>query len=149
MILIAHRGNTNGKNKDRENSPDYINEAIYDGYDVEVDLWCVFGKLYLGHDYPQYEIDPDYITDRSSSLWVHCKNSDALDYAISASLNCFFHDTDDYTFTHRGFVWAYPGKQAVANITICVMPENVHEMNMSGFVGVCSDKVSEFKCLEK
>ena len=28
MILIAHRGNRNGKNVDRENSPDYIQEAL-------------------------------------------------------------------------------------------------------------------------
>ena len=28
QVLISHRGNLNGKNKDRENSPDYIKEAL-------------------------------------------------------------------------------------------------------------------------
>ena len=28
MILIAHRGNTNGLNPERENTIDYINEAL-------------------------------------------------------------------------------------------------------------------------
>ena len=46
MILISHRGNLNGPNEDRENSPYYIMEAIDDGYDVEVDLWWVDGKVY-------------------------------------------------------------------------------------------------------
>ena len=37
MIRIAHRGNFAGINRDRENSPDYIEEAIAAGYNVEVD----------------------------------------------------------------------------------------------------------------
>ena len=36
MILIAHRGNTNGKLPDRENTNDYIKEAIAKGFDVEL-----------------------------------------------------------------------------------------------------------------
>ena len=38
MILIAHRGNTNGKLPDRENTNDYIKEAISKGFDVEIDI---------------------------------------------------------------------------------------------------------------
>ena len=38
MLLISHRGNLNGIQKKRENSPTYINEALSKGYDVEVDV---------------------------------------------------------------------------------------------------------------
>ena len=38
MIYIAHRGNIRGPNPERENSPDYIDEAIQSGYYVEVDV---------------------------------------------------------------------------------------------------------------
>ena len=38
MILIAHRGNTIGPNIEKENHPDYIDEAIKKGFDVEVDI---------------------------------------------------------------------------------------------------------------
>ena len=41
MKLIAHRGNVNGPNPDKENHTDYINEAIILGYDVEIDVWFV------------------------------------------------------------------------------------------------------------
>jgi len=53
MILIAHRGNTNGKNTDRENTVEYIEEALKKDYHCEIDL-CKFDgeQFYLGHDVP-------------------------------------------------------------------------------------------------
>ena len=38
MRLIAHRGNTNGRNKKRENEIVYILEALNLGYDAEIDV---------------------------------------------------------------------------------------------------------------
>ena len=38
MILIAHRGNVNGKNPERENTIEYIEEAIKKGYHCEIDI---------------------------------------------------------------------------------------------------------------
>ena len=38
-LLISHRGNTSGINKELENSPKYIEGAIHNGYEVEVDTW--------------------------------------------------------------------------------------------------------------
>ena len=38
-LLLAHRGNIDGKQPERENSPSYILEAIDSGYSVEVDVW--------------------------------------------------------------------------------------------------------------
>ena len=57
MDLIAHRGNTNGSFESYENEPMYIDKAIQEGFDVEVDVWYVDGVLYLGHDKPQYGIN--------------------------------------------------------------------------------------------
>jgi hypothetical protein len=52
MKLIAHRGNINGSNPEKENHPDYINEAIKLGHNVEIDVWFINNKFYLGHDDP-------------------------------------------------------------------------------------------------
>ena len=52
MVLISHRGNTNGKFESYENEPMYIDKAISDGFDVEIDVWMVEGQLFLGHDIP-------------------------------------------------------------------------------------------------
>ena len=57
MILISHRGNISGENPEKENHPEYIDKAISLGYDVEIDVWDDSGKIVLGHDVPQYEID--------------------------------------------------------------------------------------------
>lgn len=47
-IFIAHRGNTTGPDPKRENSPDYILEALGEGYDVEIDLRVYNGECWLG-----------------------------------------------------------------------------------------------------
>jgi hypothetical protein len=40
MIYISHRGNTTGPKPELENNPQYVEQAIADGFDVEVDLWA-------------------------------------------------------------------------------------------------------------
>ena len=40
MILISHRGNITGPNKEMENKPEYIEKTLKMGYDVEIDVWC-------------------------------------------------------------------------------------------------------------
>jgi len=57
MIYISHRGNINGRIEDSENKPEYIDDTIQLGFDVEIDVWYIDGKWWLGHDGPQYEID--------------------------------------------------------------------------------------------
>ena len=46
MYLISHRGNLNGIEKNNENNPDYINQAISRGYDVEVDVRYESGQFF-------------------------------------------------------------------------------------------------------
>ena len=38
-IWIAHRGNTRGPKPEKENQPEYILQAIQEGFDVEIDVW--------------------------------------------------------------------------------------------------------------
>ena len=40
MILISHRGNLNGKSN-MENRPGHINKALWQGFDVEIDVWYI------------------------------------------------------------------------------------------------------------
>ena len=70
MILISHRGNVNGKTN-QENKPEYIRSALFQGYDVEIDVWYVDDKFYLGHNFPQYEIEESFLYN--AKLWCHAK----------------------------------------------------------------------------
>ena len=139
MILISHRGNIDGPKPELENSPEYIQKALDQGYDCEIDLWHKDDKFWLGHDEPQYEIDQSFLfNDR---LWIHCKNKEALGKMLNIS-NCFWHDTDDYTITSQGYVWAYPGKEPTGSKCICVKPETT-KISREWF-GVCSDYINMF-----
>jgi len=148
MILISHRGNINGKIIERENQPEYIDEAISLGYDVEIDIWGIDGELFLGHDDPQYPTDFDWLKERSSNLWIHCKNIDALlyftdiDYSLEL-FNYFWHETDTVTLTSENWIWAFPGKQPI-NGSIAVLPE-IYNDDVSDAAGVCSDFIEKYK----
>jgi hypothetical protein len=142
MILISHRGNTNGRTESWENEPTYIDLAISKGYDVEVDVWYVDNILYLGHDKPQYGIDFRWFRDRITKLWVHCKNIESLIFFrnLQYEFNYFWHETDTVTLTSLNFVWAYPGKQPIEK-SIAVMPE-INNDDLTVCIGVCSDNIS-------
>lgn len=142
MIYISHRGNIAGRQPQLENNPNYIYEAIGKGFDVEVDLRYKDGKIFLGHDKPQYFLENSFIDDCAEYLWVHCKDKESLKYALDEGLNCFFHKSDDYTLTSRGYVWAFPGIAKANSSTIAVLPElfrTVEEIKDLDYYGYCSD----------
>ena len=64
MKFIAHRGLFQGPDKDKENNPDQICEALGKGFDVEIDLRCdESNNLFLGHDCNQYPISKDFLLE--------------------------------------------------------------------------------------
>ena len=143
MILISHRGNINGPIPEAENNPDYINDTIRLGYEVEIDMWWIEGRIYLGHDKHQYEVNEEWLGERIDKLWVHCKNIELLSWIRSTSLHYFWHENDTVTLTSKNYIWAYPGKQPIKN-SIAVMPE-INNDNVSGCIGVCSDYIQNYK----
>jgi len=143
MILISHRGNVNGRIIEAENKPDYIEDTIRLGYDVEIDMWWIDGRIYLGHDEPQYEVSDEWLGDRMHKLWVHCKNVDLLNWIRSTKLHYFWHETDTLTLTSKNYIWAYPGKQPIKN-SIALMPEMYND-NVSLCLGICSDYIQTYK----
>lgn len=148
MIYISHRGNLQGPKPELENTPEYIDSAISEGFDVEVDVWATQDGLFLGHDGPQHQIEIGWLQERSQKLWIHCKNDLALGICKDAGLHCFFHNTDDYTITSNSFVWAFPGKPLASNKCVMVMPEShsdIKTLNLANYAGVCSDYIKKIK----
>ncbi len=141
MILISHRGNINGKNSSEENKPDYINNALNLGYNVEIDVWFENHSFYLGHDMPQFEIDKKFLIN--NKIWCHAKNFNSL-YEMS-KINChyFWHEEDKYTITSKGYIWAYPGEK-INEKTICVLPERI-DKKIDICAGICSDFIENYK----
>jgi hypothetical protein len=147
MILISHRGNLNGPNPQRENSIQYIQEALDKGFDVEIDVWSKNGVFYLGHDTYQYEVNLHWLEERIDNLWIHCKNIEALEifywFNITKKFHFFWHQEDTVTLTSLGSIWAYPGKQPIKH-SIAVMPE-IYNDKLSSCIGICSDYIQNYK----
>ena len=145
MKLISHRGNLTGPNPERENSQLYIQEALDKGFDVEIDVWVINDIIYLGHDKPQYNVEEIWLQLYRKHLWVHCKNTDAINYFTNKLklFNYFWHENDTITLTSKNHIWVYPGKQPIKN-SIAVMPEIYYD-NISQCLGVCSDYVQNWK----
>ena len=141
MILISHRGNINGK-MDIENHPSYIDNAIELGYDVEIDIWYSDELLYLGHDLAQYKIDLEWLEDRKSKLWIHCKNHASLELLQQTDLHYFWHDNDDVTLTSKGIIWSHPKIQPLKN-SIAVLPDN-YNWDLTECMGICSDNIINY-----
>jgi hypothetical protein len=143
MKLISHRGNTNGAYESYENEPNYIDKAIKEGYDVEIDMWWVDGRIYLGHDKPQYGVSDEWLGERVDKLWVHCKNIELLYWIRNTALHYFWHENDTVTLTSKNYIWVYPGKQPIIG-SIAVMPE-INNDDVSYCIGICSDYIKNFK----
>lgn len=144
MKRIAHRGLLHGPDLDKENNPLTIASTINAGFDCEVDVWIQDYCMYLGHDEPVYPIELQFLLAYSDKLWIHCKNIAALDALHdNPVLNCFWHNTDEYTMTTRGYIWAYPG-QPLTKKSIWVGADHADLSDMWNdqipieFSGVCS-----------
>lgn len=151
MKLISHRGNINGKNPERENSPDYILEALQQGYEVEVDIWYTWKDVdkfgwFTGHDEPTYEFNMIEFVPYFDKMWFHCKNLESLSRINEWDTHYFWHQEDDYTLTSKGFIWTYPNKP-LTNNSICVLPEDNYPLWNFSCYGICSDFIEKYRYL--
>jgi hypothetical protein len=141
MILISHRGNLNSKNKELENSPDYIIKAL-DKYEVEIDVWFIDNNFFLGHDEPTYLTNINFL--KNKKLWCHAKNLEALKDLLKLNIHCFWHEEDTVTLTSKNFIWTYPNKKIINYNSIAVMPELFPEWDISNASGICSDFIENY-----
>jgi acyl carrier protein len=130
-----------------ENRPEYINLALNEGFDVEIDVWFHDGQWWLGHDGADYAVNEQFILDRR--FWIHAKNIQALEQllVLQASgkiVNFFWHQNDDFTLTSQGHIWTYPNKwKNWTPLSVVVLPESeqADPKEFVGAYGVCSDFV--------
>jgi hypothetical protein len=132
MKLIAHRGNLHGPDN-RENQPDYVESALKEGFDAEVDVWYFRGEWWLGHDRPQWKTDLAWLCE--DHLWCHCKNLDAL-FRLTPLAHCFWHASDRYALTSRGVVWGLSPDSE--NMIVCNPGLDAIPVKCAG---LCSDYV--------
>lgn len=147
MILISHRGNIDCVLPEQENSPAYIERAILLGYDVEIDIRLIDGKIYLGHDFPQYEISFDWLLDKRQHLWVHTKNFKALSFLIDKEVKTFFHQKEKHTIINNcNLIWSHELSEANEKSIIPLLSiDDINRFRGTNVYGICSDFVSTLK----
>lgn len=144
MKIICHRGCTNGPNQKSENDPKIIDKCIDLGFEAEVDLRIESNTFFLGHDFAQYEISYGWLLDRADKIWIHCKDDMSFQYLnnIKSDLNYFWHHSDKFTLTSKGFIWAFPNPK-IYKEAINVLPElNIKDdesLCLARPLGICTD----------
>jgi len=137
MKIISHRGNLDGRIPKLENTPEQIDKAHLMGYDVEIDVWYIWDKWYLGHDAPEHEITKKWLRKRRKWLWCHAKNLEAMPKMIKEKLNCFWHENDKMTMTSKQILWCYPDTYIKDGIT--VVKEKIFNSQEIKIKGICTD----------
>lgn len=125
MIKISHRGNINGRIPELENTKSYIEEALNNNFDVEIDVRFCGNKLWMGHDELDEEIDIEWIYAHKERLWVHCKDIESILYLRQApsEIHYFGHTNDPFVLTSRKFLFCIPNNNLDQNC-VMVMPEH-------------------------
>lgn len=153
MKIIAHRGNLDGPKPLLENSPEYIDEAIQAGFDVEIDVRSEDHKFYLGHDDPQYYVPMLWLYQRRENLWIHCKDVRSMEVLSNSPVDFhyFWHENDQYTLTSHGIGWVYPGMMPYIN-SVIVLPELSKVYNTDAgkdriinSKGICTDFSNKYR----
>lgn len=151
--FIAHRGVFDGNYSDKENRIETIVHALRCGYEVEVDVRLFNGEIYLGHDEPQEKISDLWESMRKGvdwlgygNIWYHCKDSGSMDYFNRSNVsNYFFHNTDDFTLTSKGFIWTANLVGCYPNNTIVVAKNKEDTLSQfeTNCAGICSPYIGE------
>jgi len=143
--LISHRGNISGKSK-YENDPSYINDALYAGFDVEVDVNFKDNEFWLGHDKPLYKIEIDFLVNKN--LWCHLKDKESLKHIVNIvkkDIHYFWHTHEDLVITSLGYIWHHSKSQNTdfTSKSIVVLPEIKPPLykNINNCYGICSDYI--------
>ena len=142
MILISHRGYEDGENSLFENNPVQIKRLLKMGIEVEIDVWYIDGRYFLGHHDPKYRVEESFL--KQEGLWCHAKNKDALEQMLASDVHCFWHQVDDYTITSRGYIWAYPSKETSGKNTVFLFPEKYPDIDEQKYDYVCTDFILKY-----
>lgn len=143
MLYISYYGNIYDKNKDLENEPSYIINAINNGYNVFIDIQLIENDYYLGG---KYKIELDFLQKFIHYLWCNCL--DEITYIKLRNISNDIKIINDL----KDLVWGY--HEINNNNFISVLPEllkNNYEIrdlkNKSNFIGICSSYIGWYKQL--
>jgi|688.fasta_scaffold905795_2 hypothetical protein len=145
MLLIAHRGNVNGADPNKENRLSYLEDAINKGYQVELDVRMSRNQIYTGHDKPLDLIPNHWLVKFKKKLWIHCKDVKSLNYFANLNqYNYFWHDNDAFTITSKGFILSHVNNK-IKELSGKFVKINFENKKINGkIIGIMSDYLLKY-----
>jgi hypothetical protein len=89
MFIISQKKNLDRPDVIRKNKPEYIDEALSSGFDIEADVRFVNKLLFLGHDKAQYFVNSSWLNKIKKKNLLICKSKQAAEN--SQDFNSFCH----------------------------------------------------------
>ena len=142
-LLISHRGNTSGINSEKENSPEYIQEALDKGFYVMVNAWLLEENIVaLGTDSPMYHVDVEFL--KFGNIICKAMTAETLEYLLEKDVHCFYSEKDSFTVTSGGLIWNTNFNSQTLR-SIIVIPEwyipSLEKLETLNCTGICSDRI--------
>lgn len=116
-LRIAKRGNFCGAKPSRENTIDYLKEAINRGYCIECDIWydSKNDKFYLGHDKPEHVVYIEFLRDER--IFVHAKDLITYSKLIKyKDVQCFYEYINYGYSIINDMIWFHKNQANISNI---------------------------------
>jgi hypothetical protein len=133
VLVISHRGNLAGPSK-WENEPGYVRDALAAGFGVEIDLWQVDDEWFLGHDRPDYRINPEELDQ--SNVFIHLKTPHLPPLHRA---DAFAIERDPYVLTLRGLLWTNYGCEVGPRSVACAPDLVGAAQGLGEFLATCRD----------
>jgi hypothetical protein len=83
MFYISYQGIFDGSNYEDANTPKQIGKALSAGFSVNIDVWRIDNKLFVGNNQPTIEVTERYI--QGNRFWINAKNADMQDWIETQS----------------------------------------------------------------
>ncbi len=147
MTIIANNGNLKGP-CEFSGTQKQIELAIKTGFDVKIDITLQDNGFFSGNP-PEHKIELDFLRKNVNSLWLHCRNIEALDFfnTDGGDFNCFWLQYDDYAFTSHQYLLVPPSMTIPKEYGVALHPELDEFWSLKDAWGILTDYPSEYNKL--
>lgn len=142
LILIAHRGNIDGRVEDKENTPAYLTAALKAGYNVSCDVGMLHGAFVLPALGGYHRLPYAFLSN--PRMWFRTADPITLDALCAANAHAV-PASADVTLTSVHYLWCMPDTVLTPR-SIAVFPEaaSANWLVSAEPAGLCSNEISRY-----
>jgi len=142
-IIISYMGNTDGRDTEKQNQPNYVNAALKDGWHVCVTVLFQNGSFLLPHapnsaGFGFSPMPPAFFS--KPRVWAQALDAVTLNALCDINAHCFMWAPEEPTLTSAQFIWT-PTGHALVDRSIACFPENTEHGWLADAepAGICTE----------